>query len=56
MTGLFYVVSYSGFALGFVLNTYEDSLGSSAPLLVLAALAAVTALARFVGGARSTQH
>ena len=56
VTGLFYVVSYSGFALGFVLNTYEDSIGSSAPLLVLAALAAVTALARSVGGARSTQH
>ncbi|MCT1617593.1 hypothetical protein [Janibacter hoylei] len=30
-TGLFCVVSYSGFALPFVLNTYEDSLGASAP-------------------------
>jgi FtsH-binding integral membrane protein len=55
VTGLFYVVSYSGFALGFVLNTYEDSIGPSTPLLVLAALAAVTALARSVGGARRTQ-
>lgn len=45
-TGLFYVVSYSGFALPFVLNTYEDSLGASAPMYVLAALAAITALAR----------
>ena len=56
VTGLFYVVSYSGFALGFVLNTYEDSIGSSTPLLVLAALATVTALARFVGGTRSSQR
>lgn len=45
-TGLFYVVSYSGFALPFVLNTYEDRLGASAPMYVLAALAAITALAR----------
>lgn len=45
-TGFFYVVSYSGFALPFVLNTYEDSLGASAPMYVLAALAATTALAR----------
>lgn len=45
-TGLYYVVSYSGFALPFVLNTYEDSLGASAPMYVLAALAAITALAR----------
>lgn len=45
-TGLFYVVSYSGFALPFVLNTYEDALGASAPMYVLAALAAITALAR----------
>lgn len=50
-TGLFYVVSYSGFALPFVLNTYEDSLGASAPMYVLAALAAITALARFAAGA-----
>ncbi|QBF46247.1 MFS transporter [Janibacter limosus] len=56
VTGLFYVVSYSGFALGFVLNTYVDSIGSSTPLLVLAALAAVTALARSVGVARSAQR
>ncbi len=45
-TGLFYVVSYSGFALPFVLNTYEGSLGASAPMYVLAALAAVTAITR----------
>ena len=45
-TGLFYVVSYSGFALPFVLNTYEGSLGASAPMYVLAGLAAITALAR----------
>lgn len=38
MTGLFYVVSYSGFALPFVLNTYEDRIGPSAPLVVLAVL------------------
>lgn len=44
-TGLFYVVSYSGFALPFVLNTYEDSLGASAPMYLLA-LAATTELAR----------
>ena len=45
-TGLFYVVSYSGFALPFVLNTYEGTLGASAPMYVLAGLAAITALAR----------
>ena len=45
-TGLFYVVSYSGFALPFVLNTYEGSLGASAPMYVLAALAAITAVTR----------
>lgn len=56
VTGLFYVVSYSGFALGFVLNTYEDSIGSSAPLLVLAALAAVTVLARSLDIARSSRR
>lgn len=56
VTGLFYVVSYSGFALGFVLNTYEDGLGSSTPLLVLAALALLTALARLVDVARGARH
>ena len=45
-TGIFYVVTYSGFALPFVLNTYEDSLGASAPMYVLAALAASTGLTR----------
>ena len=45
-TGLFYVVSYSGFALPFVLNTYEGSLGASAPLYVLSGLAAITAVTR----------
>lgn len=53
-TGLFYVVSYSGFALGFVLNTYEDGLGASTPLIVLGALALLTALARLSSVVRST--
>ena len=47
-TGIFYVVTYSGFALPFVLNTYVDTLGASAPLYVLATLAAASALARVV--------
>lgn len=55
VTGLFYVVSYSGFALPFVLNTYEDRLGPSAPLLVLAALALLTAVARLVGIGRKAR-
>lgn len=46
--GIFYVVTYTGFALPFVLNTYEDSIGASAPMLVLAGLAAASALARLV--------
>ena len=45
-TGTFYIVSYSGFALPFVLNTYVGSLGASAPMYVLAALAAATAVTR----------
>ena len=45
-TGLFYVVSYSGFALPFVLNTYEGSIGASVPMYALAALAAITTLTR----------
>lgn len=53
MTGLFYVVSYSGFALPFVLNTYEDRIGPSAPLVVLAVLAVLTAVARLVAVVRS---
>ncbi|WP_282070124.1 MFS transporter [Janibacter hoylei] len=55
VTGLFYVVSYSGFALPFVLNTYEDPIGPSAPLVVLAALALLTAVARLVDVVRSGQ-
>lgn len=55
VTGLFYVVSYSGFALPFVLNTYEDPIGPSAPLVVLAALAVLTAVARLVDVVRSGQ-
>lgn len=46
--GIFYVVTYTGFALPFVLNTYEDSIGASTPMFVLAALAAASALARLV--------
>lgn len=53
MTGLLYVVSYSGFALPFVLNTYEDRIGPSAPLVVLAVLAVLTAVARLVAVVRS---
>ncbi|NYF96886.1 MFS transporter [Janibacter cremeus] len=50
--GIFYVVTYTGFALPFVLNTYEDTIGASAPMVVLAGLAAASALARLVQARR----
>ena len=56
VTGLFYVVSYSGFALPVILNTYQDTIGASAPMLVLAALAAATALARLAQVTRSDRR
>lgn len=54
--GIFYVVTYTGFALPFVLNTYEDSIGASVPMFVLAALAAGSALARLVQVRRGDNH
>lgn len=46
VTGLFYVVAYSGFALPFVLNTYQGRLGASAPMSALAGLAVASAVGR----------
>lgn len=54
--GIFYVVTYTGFALPFVLNTYEDSIGAAAPMLVLAVLAAASALIRLVQLRRGDNH
>lgn len=46
VTGIFYVITYSGYGLPFLLNTYEDRLGATRPMLILAALALASALLR----------
>lgn len=54
-TGIFYIVTYSGYGLPFILNAFQDQIGTVTPMFALAALAVASAGARVVHLATPTR-